>query len=238
MQAFQNPRSRPAQGFTLVELLVVITIIGVLATLAMLGAPKLLDKGRKVQALAQFRELTVAFAAFESDNNRPLIPYEQRVAGQDTVYGDAGGQYSNAIVVTVLGGTSENLPYHPMDYNVKEINPNENIYAIFKVADNKKNGVTPSGELNDSWGRPLMIAVNAFKSSNPNAELVDYNTTAPGKNDSRLDTKGLGVYSDTQPRDQSFVIWSYGKDGKKGSEEAKGRKLPPYTGSDDVVSWK
>jgi hypothetical protein len=53
-----------------------------------------------------------------------------------------------------------------------------------------------------------------------------------------LDTLGLAVYSDTKPRNESYVIWTYGKDGKKGSEESKGKKLPPYRGSDDVVSWQ
>lgn len=238
MQSRRTFQPRRGRGFTLVELLVVITIIAVLATVSILGAPKLIDRGRKVQALTQFRELSVGMAAFESDNNRPLIPYEQRVAGQDTVYGDVGGEFSNAIVVAVLGGTGENLSYRPMDFKVKDVNPKEEVYMIFKTAEKNKNGVTANGVIHDPWGRELMFAVNAFKSSNPNAILVENNTTTPGKNDSRLDTKGLAVYSDTQPREQSYVMWTYGKDGKKGGEESRGRKIPPYSGSDDVVSWK
>lgn len=229
---------RQARGFTLIELLVVITIIGVLSTIAMVGTPRIIEKGRKVQALAQFRELAVGFAAYDGDSNSPLIPYEQRAAGQDTVYGDVGGEFSNGIVVAVLGGQAGNLAYHPLDYNVKDINPKEEVYMIFKVADKKKNGVTPDGVLNDPWGRQLMFAVNAFKSTNSNAVLVEKNNTNPGKNDSYLDTKDLAVYSDTEPRDQSFVVWSYGKDGKKGGEEGRNRKPPPYNGSDDVISWK
>ena len=216
----------------------VITIIGVMATITMVSMPKILEKGRKVQAVAQFHELAVGFASFEADNNNPLIPYEQRAAGQDTVYGDPGGEFSNGIIVAVLGGTGEGLAYHPMDYNVKDVNPREDVYMKFRLAEKKKNGVSATGVLNDPWGRPVMIAVNAFKSTNSNAVLVDINTTTPGKNDSHLDTKGLAVYSDTEPRDQSFVAWSYGKDGKKGGEEGRARKIPPYDGSDDVVSWK
>jgi len=34
------------------------------------------------------------------------------------------------------------------------------------------------------------------------------------------------------------VIWTYGKDGKKGNGDTKGKRLPVYQGSGDVVSWK
>jgi len=238
MQAHLQSCPRRPRGFTLVELLVVITIVGVLATMAMVGMPRILEKGKHVQALAQIRDLTLGLKSFEIDNNTALLPHDQRAAGQDTVYGEVNGEFSTGIVVAVLGGMGDNLPYHPIEYDVKDINPKEQVYMIFKLAGQKNNGVTPDGELNDPWGRQWMIAINAFKSTNTDAVLVEKNTTNPGKNDSHMDTKGLAVYSDTEPRDQSFVIWSYGKDGKKGGEESRGKKIPPYAGSDDAISWK
>jgi len=238
MQALLQSRPRQPRGFTLVELLVVIAIIGVMATMAMVGMPRFIEKGKHVQALAQIRDLTVGLASFDADNNTPLIPHDQRAAGQDTVYGEVNGEFSNGIVVAALSGMGENLPYHPVACDVKDINPKEQVYMIFKLAEQKKNGVTSDGLFNDPWGRQWMIAVNAFKSTSSNSELVEKNTTTPGRNDSHLDTKGLAVYSDTEPRDQSFVIWSYGKDGKKGGEESRGKLIPPYDGSDDAISWK
>jgi type II secretory pathway pseudopilin PulG len=215
---------------------VVITIVGVLATIGMVGAPKFIEKGRKVTALAQIKDLSVGFASFEAENNRPMIPQQQRSQGLDTVYGNTKGEFSNGIIVAVLGGKSESLSYKVMDFDIKEITNKEEKYLTFKLADKKKNGVGPDGLLYDPWGREWMFAVNAFNS--PDSELVEINPNTPGKNDSILDTQDLAVYSDTKPRDESWVMWSYGKDGKKGGEEAKAKKIPPYNSSDDVASWK
>ncbi|MEI6674741.1 MAG: type II secretion system protein [Verrucomicrobiota bacterium] len=229
---------RPTPGFTLVELLVVITIVIVLATVAMVGLPRFIDKGRQVQAMGEFKDFAVGFAAFEAENNRPLIPYEQRVAGQDTLYGLPRGKFSNGIVIAVLGGDGGNLAYRVVPFKIKEVNPKEEVYMNFKFANKKVHGVGPDGVFYDPWGRPLMIAVNAFRAIDSTAVLVDFNTTSPGKNDSRLDTQGLAEYSDTKPGDDTYVIWTYGKDGKKGNGDTKGKRLPLYQGSGDVVSWK
>ena len=239
---FQSSRTRQP-GFTLVELLVVIAIVAVLATIGMVGAPKYLEKARRVTALAQIKDVSVGFAAYEAENNRPLLPPQLRQAGQDTVYGDAGGELSNIVVVAVLGGSGENLHYSIASLEdcagglkVNDISRSGEAYMVFKTADKKKNGVGPDGLLYDPWGRQWMFAINAFNA--PDTELVAENPTTPGKNDSMLFTKGLATYSDTKPREESWVMWTYGKDGKKGGEATRAKKVPPYNGADDVASWK
>lgn len=227
------------RGFTLIELLVVIAIIGSLAAIAMVGVPRFIDKGKKVTALSQINDLKIGFASFEAENgNRPLLPTKRRNLGLDTVYGNKGGEYSTAILVAVLGGKTENPVPAVAEVDVRDYCRTEGKFMAFKPTDKQANGVGPDGVLYDPWGQPWMVAVNA--KNGPNERLLDYNETTPGKNDRFMDTGGLAIYADSAPRDEDFVIWTYGKDGKMGSGESvtKGKnKLPLLNGSDDVASW-
>ena len=58
------------RGFTLIELMIVVVILGLLATTIM---PKILDKpekARRVKAMADIRSMQQALALFKSDTNR------------------------------------------------------------------------------------------------------------------------------------------------------------------------
>jgi hypothetical protein len=74
--------------------------------------------------------------------------------------------------------------------------------------------------------------VNSFNA--PGMTLRDFNT---GQNDRRLHTWGLAEYKETKPKEQSFVFWSYGKDGKKGKNAKSLADVVALSGSDDVISW-
>ena len=66
MQAMEPIARKPreVQGFTLVELLVVLGIIVVLAALSSMGASRFIESGRKVQTLAQFRDFQAGNKGF------------------------------------------------------------------------------------------------------------------------------------------------------------------------------
>ena len=213
----------------------VIAIIATLATVVMVGVPRWMDQGRKVNALKQIKDVNLGFAAFEAENGRrPLLPKDRRSQGLDTVYGAKGGEHSNAIVVAVLSGQVMGRSRDTADLKLEDYCQVVGRYAALRPADRNRNGVGEDGVLYDPWGMPWMIAVNAFNA--PGQDLVDVNKNNPGKNDRLLFTYGLADYADSKPRDEAFVIWTYGKDGKMGSGQApKGEAR--LKGSDDVVSW-
>jgi prepilin-type N-terminal cleavage/methylation domain-containing protein len=69
-----KPNPNPASGFTLVELLVVITIIVVLASLVFMGAQRGMASASKSRTVSQMREIGAAVAiwAAENNNNEPM----------------------------------------------------------------------------------------------------------------------------------------------------------------------
>ena len=222
------------RGFTLTELLVTVAIIAVLATLTVLVLGRMVEGGKKVKTLAQFRDFKVGMTAFEGDYMRPPVPRSKRDTGWDTIYGDPGGLYSNAFLVAALAGEDKDYPYLGENFSSTEVNPRNNSYVVFPLAADKVNGVGPDGRLYDAWGGEIMVAINGMLAADTTAELVDFNN---GQNDKRLHTWGLAEYKETRPREQSYVLWSYGKDRKKGKEAATFGAIVPLAGSDDVVSW-
>jgi prepilin-type N-terminal cleavage/methylation domain-containing protein len=228
-----NPKNSRT-GFTLVELMVVIAIVAVLAVLVAAGANRFIEKSRKVQTMAQFRDFQVGMTLFEGDYMKPPIPRSKRDTGWDTIYGDPGGLYSTQFLVAALAGDDKDFPYRGENFSARDANPRSESYITFPLAPDKRGGVGPDGKLYDPWGREIMVAINGMKSTDSNASLSNFNN---GQNDRRLHTWGLAEYKETKPRDQSYVFWSYGKDGKKGKNGAAPNSVVPYAGSDDVISW-
>lgn len=235
---FYNPMKTKSKfqkkGFTLVELLIVIAIIVSLAALIVAGTRKAILKSQKVSCLNTMRSVGAGLQAYISDRNVPPLPVALRTPeGIDTVFGSPTGQYPNDYLVAVLEGEDKSFTYGGDPWLTSEVNPNFEEYVKLARTPDKKNGVYDkpgdqlSGRLYDPWGRMLMIAVNVP----PYIEVEN-----GGKNDKLMFTDGLTTYPDTRPHEESFVIWSYGKDGVKGTA-GKNPAANPYRSSDDVISW-
>lgn len=232
-----SPR-RNRKGFTLVELLIVIAIILVLSSIIFAVVKRAKLGAEKTQTINTIKSVEIGLAAFQTEYGKPPVPDEILAAGTDLVIGDRGGPYSNAYIVAVLEGlgpndTSVRFNFAGGEWRVETVNKKLEAYINFPRTQKKKNGVydkigDPAElELFDAWGNPLMIALN----------IPPFQTDfQQGVRDRRMFTNSLGEYSDTLPREENSVMWSYGKDGVKGSAADQGPN-PSYKGSDDVISW-
>jgi len=59
-----------SKGFTLVELLVAVVVIGVIATIAIPALVNALDRGRQKRTMADLHTIAMAIQAYSVDNNR------------------------------------------------------------------------------------------------------------------------------------------------------------------------
>lgn len=77
----RSPRGRP--GFTLVELMIVVLIMGILAALAVYGYKRMVDKARMTQAQVVLKHLHKTEETIYSDTGRYIA--DLRVLGYDPV---------------------------------------------------------------------------------------------------------------------------------------------------------
>lgn len=219
--------SRRSGGFTLVELMVVIVIITVLASLAFMFSTRAVNRAEKVTAIQQMRDLSMGMEAYIADYGHPPIPGGKapgsdrgKEPGWDTIYGDPPQpkrNYGNEAIIGPLTGDSRSD--YQMDngeiFRAKQLNPRGNQYLQFPFSEDMVNGVGDDGRLYDPWGNEVIIAINAHSPVGPIHER-------------KLDTYGLAEWTDKRPRFERFAFWSYGKDGKK---------QETYAASDDVAFW-
>jgi general secretion pathway protein G len=77
----QPPRRR--QGFTLIEILLVVVIIGLLASIAAINIPGILDRGRVSKAKGDVHNLAVALNAFYMEEGKLPSELGALTAGDD-----------------------------------------------------------------------------------------------------------------------------------------------------------
>ncbi len=102
-------KSQRYKGFTLVELLVTITMIVALAALTLMGFSKIRDGSRRAVSIGQLRQLGIGMSTFTADNNG-YLPMSRK-----------GGTYWPALIHPYLSSEiflrpgSKNVPASPAE---------------------------------------------------------------------------------------------------------------------------
>lgn len=179
-----------AEGFTLVELLVVITILGILMSLAVNGAGAIRSQARTAQARNDCTGLSTAIKAFYTDYSKYPIAATKK---DDAPYESTAESTGNSEVLLALSAKSP------------DINPRSTVYYENKTARKNSAGVWTSGlstdgGLFDPWGYTYGICVDGdYDGSLKYAgEKLKFYASQPGDTEDdvwKAILGGVGVYS-------------------------------------------
>jgi prepilin-type N-terminal cleavage/methylation domain-containing protein len=201
------------KGFTLVELLAVIAIIGILAGFIFAAVEKSIERARITKTVEAINSLSIALTSYERD----MGSYEARIDGEEMPVGyinpkpsgdgerikvvrlltgkelkESSGSYTFQVIPEIREHKDWNGPY--LDPNRKELEPREG--SGYKV-----------GQLVDAWGSPLMIRIKQ------------------GNYDPHL-----------QYKPDSFQIYSFGPNEEDDEGKSKGKSRHGGT-ADDINNW-
>ena len=222
-------RSRPAPAprlwaFTLVELLVVISILVVLGALAFPAISGVLERAKKTQAKNDLVQIVTAVRAYYTEYGR--FPLEAGEQSHDVTFGESSYQ-DQLFNVLRANGSGRDAPAND------NLNPRR--IPFLTAADAKdptkpKGGIVPDsaaskrGMFVDPWGTPYLIRID-------------------GNYDHALDNPyGSNAGSTTLRED--VIAWSFGKNAASSSNTARldagagSGDLRTGTNTDDVLSWQ
>ena len=135
-------------GFTLTELLVVISIIGLLAGLSAVAIPRAMEAGKKAKAKAELTSLVAAVKAYRQEYGR--YPINATLADNEfsSWYGPPTNENGSKELVRILSG--ENLVLGGVEMNPKGVRFLE--------------GAAPDGTFRDSWGNQYCVKMDTDES--------------------------------------------------------------------------
>ena len=123
---------RKLRGFTIIELLVVVTIIAVLAGLVISQAPKMMEEGRKLEVRNVIISMRNGIHSYQVEYNRyPLDP--KLATGGDQDAPPFQTDENNNLIETLMGDAA-NMTGAPVEPNPNSLNPKGIDFVTFKIA--------------------------------------------------------------------------------------------------------
>lgn len=215
-----TPLRQPKDAFTLIEMLVVITIIIVLMGLAFPAFQGVQNAAKKTQAKNDLVQIVTAVNAFYTEYGKYPLPANSLGDGY-TVGKNQGNGTTSSGIFDALRALDPVL--NPR--NVLFISPPD-----VKASAQPRSGIAPApdGQFYDPWGNAYELTTDA-----------DYDNQVPNP---------YGANGGAGPAEirQSVIAWSRGKNGALGGGDAAANSAfskesgsaNQYTGSGDVISWQ
>jgi len=228
---FEFRNSKPRGGFTLIELVVVITVIVILMALLFPAFKGVQDQAKRTQAKNDITQVVTAINSYYTEYGK--MPVDGTKQGFDTLLGDPGGSYDNHIIFDVLRAISDSdwnsgnvlNPKQIIFFNGANVKDGTNPRSGIATQDATVNGVTIKKDaFVDPWGGEYLVSVDADYDGWTQDFIPYSDLTYTSK------TGGSGTHPAVQATATSS---SWGKDAKLGTN-GDGK----YKDSDDVISWQ
>jgi len=187
--------ARHARAFTLMELLVVVTIIALLGSLAASQYVKALDQANRTKTLALAMELKTGISGYVTDYQRfPLDASPSSSADAPEILTDG----SNRLVDALLG-----VPMESAGPGSHDLNPKRIPFASFTPAKYDRHGIVGTAiprRFHDMWGQPFRILLD----TNGDNQVMNPDLRSSDAKIAQNQSKYLAV---------QVAVYSSGKDG-------------------------
>jgi prepilin-type N-terminal cleavage/methylation domain-containing protein len=208
---------RKERGFTFIELLVVMILVAILASMAYPAFSSVMERARKTQAKNDLTQIVTAVNAYYTEYGKyPIVIDDTPITNNADLF----------YTLRAVDGGTANAGNAANPRKIVFISPPD-----AKDQTNSRSGIkTSDGQWYDPWGTPYRVAIDGTYDNQitPNPYTAD---TGAGPA-----TLTIGV-----------IAWSFGKNGILGGDlggtipagfTSEGGTANQFSGSGDVISWQ